>query len=232
MLWRIGIAHNDISPNNLMYFETDSDMIGVLNDYDLASVMEPGARTPEMNGYERVGTKPFIALDLLHNQEDLVRRRYHHDLESFAWRFLWEMLQETPRWAAETSEVEYERKMSYVSQIGSQIVYIKKEWRPYFKFIFKWFRNCLEFADNIVCCMATIYLDGPGFKTKEEKLAFRSELEEETSDRERLQPVVEAAKAVVCNTELEVIRDTSWLDVRLLSKSNTRNFFNVGLSYL
>ncbi|KAK0461605.1 uncharacterized protein EV420DRAFT_1477369 [Desarmillaria tabescens] len=87
LLWCIGIAHGDISINNLMY-----DVVtrkGIVNDFDLAALMEPGDISPQKKGWERTGTKPFMALELLDNADGSVKRRYRHDLESFAWCLLW-----------------------------------------------------------------------------------------------------------------------------------------------
>ena len=39
LLWKIGIAHCDISPTNMMYYEHDGKPVGVLNDFDLAAIM-------------------------------------------------------------------------------------------------------------------------------------------------------------------------------------------------
>jgi hypothetical protein len=85
-LWKGGIEHNDISVTNLMYDKAKNDA-GVLNDFDLANVR--GCERP--SGTERMGTMPFMALDLL--TEDAwagnVERLYRHDCESFAWVLLW-----------------------------------------------------------------------------------------------------------------------------------------------
>ena len=65
--------------------------VGVLNDFDLASIMEPGATSPPMTGIRRTGTPIFISVDLL-SDEALsvgVPRVYRHDLESFAWILLY-----------------------------------------------------------------------------------------------------------------------------------------------
>ena len=65
--------------------------VGVLNDFDLASIMEPGATSPLKIGIRRTGTPLFMAVDLL-SDEALsmgVPRLYRHDLESFAWILLY-----------------------------------------------------------------------------------------------------------------------------------------------
>ncbi|KAK0204164.1 hypothetical protein DFS33DRAFT_1384418 [Desarmillaria ectypa] len=88
LLWCIGVAHGDISINNLMY-----DIItrkAILNDFDLAALMNPGDVSPQKKGWEQTGTKPFMALELLDHANSPVKRRYWHDLESFAWCLLWQ----------------------------------------------------------------------------------------------------------------------------------------------
>ena len=66
-------------------------MIGVLNDFDLASVMERGITSPPKIGFRRTGTPLFMAVELL-SEEALraeVPRLYRHDLEAFAWVLLY-----------------------------------------------------------------------------------------------------------------------------------------------
>jgi len=64
---------------------------GVLNDFDLSTVMKPGDRNPNRQGLERTGTLPFMAVELLENEgfDGKVPRRYDHELESFAWVLVW-----------------------------------------------------------------------------------------------------------------------------------------------
>ena len=85
-LWLGGVQHNDISVKNLMYDKLNGDC-GVLNDYDLAHLH--GRLRP--SGFERTGTMPFMALDLLTEEamEGRIERLYRHDCESFAWVLLW-----------------------------------------------------------------------------------------------------------------------------------------------
>ncbi|PBK63627.1 hypothetical protein ARMSODRAFT_962920 [Armillaria solidipes] len=98
LLWRIGIAHGDISIGNLMYNAVTKKAI--LNDFDLAPVMKPGDISPQKKGFERTGTIPFMALELLDKADGEVRWRYRHDLESFAWCLLWcAMAEEFPKMA-------------------------------------------------------------------------------------------------------------------------------------
>ncbi|SJL06577.1 uncharacterized protein ARMOST_09919 [Armillaria ostoyae] len=98
LLWRIGIAHGDISIGNLMHNAVTKKAI--LNDFDLAAVMKPGDISPQKKGFERTGTIPFMALELLDKADGEVRWRYRHDLESFAWCLLWcAMAEEFPKMA-------------------------------------------------------------------------------------------------------------------------------------
>ncbi|ESK80715.1 other 1 protein kinase [Moniliophthora roreri MCA 2997] len=72
-----------------MYCEVTGKCI--LNDFDLATLMDPGTEVPDRKGYERTGTRPFMAMDLLNKEGvmGLIYRRYRHDLESFFWVLVW-----------------------------------------------------------------------------------------------------------------------------------------------
>ncbi|KIM43121.1 hypothetical protein M413DRAFT_51582, partial [Hebeloma cylindrosporum] len=85
ILWKGGIQHGDISVSNLMH----RNGTGVLNDFDLARLATPD--NPYHRGYDRTGTTPFLALELLtpDGQGGKVERRYRHDLESFFWVLAW-----------------------------------------------------------------------------------------------------------------------------------------------
>ncbi|KAH7917955.1 hypothetical protein BV22DRAFT_1042084 [Leucogyrophana mollusca] len=87
-LWEGGIHHRDISAGNLMYYRDQSGRaVGVLNDFDLATLAENEAPT----GNQRTGTVPFMARELL-SPEGLVGQithMYQHDAESFVWVLVW-----------------------------------------------------------------------------------------------------------------------------------------------
>jgi len=72
-----------------MYNEDNKN--GVLNDFDLSTIMKPGSPHPNRQGLERTGTLPFMAMELLHEEgfEGKTPRRYRHELESFAWVLVW-----------------------------------------------------------------------------------------------------------------------------------------------
>src|SRR5205085_2329509 len=81
-LWVNGVHHGDISLNNLMYsLSPTGKPKGVLNDYDLASLVD----SPTTNN-DRTGTIPFLALNMLGGRfDDRIPRLYRHDAESFIW---------------------------------------------------------------------------------------------------------------------------------------------------
>ena len=62
-------------------------MVGVLNDFDLATIMKAGEKSPPGIGFRRTGTPLFLALDLLRDEDR--PRLYRHDFESFAWVLLY-----------------------------------------------------------------------------------------------------------------------------------------------
>ncbi|KAG8990627.1 hypothetical protein FRB94_004534 [Tulasnella sp. JGI-2019a] len=70
-----------------MYFKEGDEIFGVLNDFDLATMV--GAK--HATNSERTGTLPFMALDLLTRKgcNGEVEHLYRHDLESFLWVLVW-----------------------------------------------------------------------------------------------------------------------------------------------
>ncbi|KAG8914668.1 hypothetical protein FRC03_009910 [Tulasnella sp. 419] len=64
--------------------------MGVLNDYDLSTLM-PLGRDAGPTGTERTGTLPFMALELLNSTAlaGNVEHRYRHDFEAFLWVLTW-----------------------------------------------------------------------------------------------------------------------------------------------
>ncbi|KAF8120995.1 hypothetical protein EV363DRAFT_1569923 [Boletus edulis] len=81
-LWKKQVYHRDISPSNLMY---QGKIVGVLNDFDLASIQETAT------GTERTGTVPFMVSALLREEalQGDVRHACQHDAESFIWVLIW-----------------------------------------------------------------------------------------------------------------------------------------------
>ena len=66
-----------------MYYCEGNNVVGVLNDWGLATVLSSSA-TPNT---DRTGTIPFMALQLLKGER--VAQMFRHDVESFIWLFLW-----------------------------------------------------------------------------------------------------------------------------------------------
>ena len=68
-----------------MYRKVEGKIVGVLNDFDLASTQQSAT------GTERTGTVPFMALDLLEDDalEGHVNHAYEDDAESFIWVLVW-----------------------------------------------------------------------------------------------------------------------------------------------
>jgi hypothetical protein len=99
LLWQLGVAHGGISFWNLMV-RTSFDGVthfAVLNGFDLAAIMEPGEESPWKVGFERAGTKPFMAIDLLVKNSGMIKRLYAHDLVAMIWCMVW-CLEPQPRW--------------------------------------------------------------------------------------------------------------------------------------
>ncbi|KAL5484881.1 hypothetical protein ACEPAI_7523 [Sanghuangporus weigelae] len=79
------ILHHDISLHNLMvHYNNDGAVHGVLIDFDLASVGEPGG--DEHHG-RRTGTRRFIAIDLLEKETPPHLERF--GWESFFYVICW-----------------------------------------------------------------------------------------------------------------------------------------------
>ena len=110
-----------------MYYKTkDGTLMGVLNDYDLASL----STTTGPQGNERTGTVPFMALDLLtpEGQRGEIKHLYRHDLELFVWVLVWislryrngALLPDTSRpldlWATLGAEACGEKKSYFLSR--------------------------------------------------------------------------------------------------------------------
>ncbi|KAH7922353.1 hypothetical protein BV22DRAFT_1037582 [Leucogyrophana mollusca] len=85
-LWKGGVYHHDISESNLMYYRNAQGVVvGALNDFDLSSIKQG------RQGNERIGTMPFMAIELL-DQEALgvhITHQYRHDAESLVWVLVW-----------------------------------------------------------------------------------------------------------------------------------------------
>jgi len=139
LLWAMGISHGDISFNNLMYNPETSH--GIINDFDLASVMEPGTNIPQKIGHRRTGTLVFMAMEMLKDENigGCVARRYHHELESFVWVLLWAGLSERDyrhkhilQWVDLTPMEVYKWKATWLVDLGYKLKEMKESESPYY----------------------------------------------------------------------------------------------------
>ncbi|CAE6349555.1 unnamed protein product [Rhizoctonia solani] len=82
------ILHGDISVNNLMV-ESANPSVGVLIDLDHGvDLLENGNKKASESSLHRTGTLPFMALDLLHDNQTYPQD-LRHDLESFVYVLFW-----------------------------------------------------------------------------------------------------------------------------------------------
>ncbi|KAF5311686.1 hypothetical protein D9611_009432 [Ephemerocybe angulata] len=116
LLWRIGIAHGDISLENIMVMKEESgNAYLVLSDFDHAAIMTPGAKTPEKKGFETTGTRPFMAMELLKRGAfgEPVKHSCCHDLESAIWCLPW-LCNPIAQWNASSFIDAYRAKLDWL----------------------------------------------------------------------------------------------------------------------
>ncbi|KAG1852495.1 hypothetical protein F4604DRAFT_1933644 [Suillus subluteus] len=85
-LWKHDVHHRDVSLSNIMVCWLNGRWIGVLNDYDLSPIQCDG-----LSGHERIGTVPFMAIDLL-KENAISGKTTHlcrHDAESLVCVLVW-----------------------------------------------------------------------------------------------------------------------------------------------
>ncbi|TFY56047.1 hypothetical protein EVG20_g9081 [Dentipellis fragilis] len=86
------VLHRDLSVDNLMFHrDSDGDVCGVLNDWDMA--LDLKTQAPSRKPTDPIGTTPFMALELLTDEPSM--HRYRHDLESFVYILIWCTIQLT-----------------------------------------------------------------------------------------------------------------------------------------
>ncbi|KAF9442806.1 hypothetical protein P691DRAFT_845870, partial [Macrolepiota fuliginosa MF-IS2] len=124
-MWENNMKHGDISLGNLMYYmKEDVDgkekVIGVLNDWDLASNSADGVQEVD-KGRARTGTIPFAALDLVFNRTVIDLRLYRFDVESFKWVLLYGCLNtpENKKHLREWCDPEYSHttRIAFLSEV-------------------------------------------------------------------------------------------------------------------
>jgi len=70
-----------------MFQRKDGNAKGIVNDWDMASILNDAGEVPTSAAKHRTGTIPFMARDLL--VENPPPRLYRHDLESFFFVLVW-----------------------------------------------------------------------------------------------------------------------------------------------
>jgi len=146
LLWALGIVHGDISFNNLMYVEDDEgNKRGILNDFDLASIVVPGTECPSKIGHRRTGTLVFMALELLDSLDGEIPRHYRHELESFVWVLLWagllhqvdQKLCRSPRHILDWVDLDpnnvYEKKSAFLGRFRKNLSGMTETQSPYYQ---------------------------------------------------------------------------------------------------
>ena len=144
LLWTIGIAHCDINLYNMLADnDQDCKIIGILNDFDLAAIMEPGNPSPSKKGWERTGTLPFIALDLLKYHDGQCKRWYRHDLESSTWCFVYHIVtSDLNKWSEGTHDKICGAKLQFAYSTSTYGVY--PAWADYWNFALDWIEKWTE----------------------------------------------------------------------------------------
>ena len=80
------MLHRDLSINNLMCDKKPTGHIGILSDWDLASLIDERNAVIVSNAKHRTGTVPFMSIHLLKASSP---HKYCHDLESFYYILVW-----------------------------------------------------------------------------------------------------------------------------------------------
>jgi hypothetical protein len=81
------VLHRDLSENNLMFKHKEGEAKGIVNDWDMASILNDAGEVPNSTAKHRTGTVPFMARDLLVPVPPA--HLYRHDLESFMYILVW-----------------------------------------------------------------------------------------------------------------------------------------------
>lgn len=216
LLWRIGIVHGDISLSNLMYRQNRFDLVGMLNDFDLAAVVDPGTRSPPKTGWERTGTLPFMALDLLRYTKGEIKRWYRHDLESFAWCLFWEMLSvPNIKWAEGTFEEVFQLKRATMFDTGDDISNYNATWLNVQSFIESWFQCSRRFKKTVDFHLTKATILKEKSLSESETIEIRNRVDNDMSDEAHILEAVEAVRENLPHLVIRALVETSWIGVEL-----------------
>ena len=205
LLWKIGIAHGDVSLSNMMYYEQDGKKYGVLNDFDLAAIMAVGERTPKKQGFERTGTLPFMAIDLLRHSNGQISRWFRHDLESCMWCLVWEALaKEREHWYREDLSRISAEKYQMLSMLD--ISHLKEEWQPFIPFLEHWtfsFDDRMKDRRRLVSRLVTDV----------ERIKAWQDADDKANDADLMRPDAKAGKDMMNIEGVEALEDLRWIEI-------------------
>ncbi|KAJ2934509.1 hypothetical protein H1R20_g2644, partial [Candolleomyces eurysporus] len=155
-----------------------------INNFDLATIMSPGHKSPTRAGFERTGTKPFMALTLLlAAPEDLIQPRCSHDLESVIWCLAWYITQGVKAWHENSFALVGGAKTRWRKGAKLHIFpegYRKGSehlWAPLIKFLIQW-----ELLQEMVNINVTPYSDQANMKLIDELLPYPKRSSDEEWD--------------------------------------------------
>ena len=207
LLWKIGIAHGDISLSNMMYYEENGQLYGVLNDFDLAAEMQIGERSPKKQGFERTGTLPFMALDLLETPDGRMTRWFRHDLEACMWCIVLHSLklERVDLYNGPPSDVRM-KKRDLVSTLRKGIM--KEDWKCYHKFLRSWallFIQRREDREDLISDLEDV----------DERYEVWREADGVEKNEDYMRPDAQQAKDLMGDKGAKVLEDLSWIDLEV-----------------
>ena len=189
----------------MMYYEQDGKKYGVLNDFDLAAIMAVGERTPKKQGFERTGTLPFMAIDLLRFPNGQISRWFRHDLESCMWCLVWQAL-------ARKQEHWYSDELTRISAEKSgmlsllDISYLKEEWEPFTPFLVHWAES-FTYRDEARQKLIKF------LKINEEQIKAWQDADGKAIDADFMRPDAQAGKNLVKIEGVEALEDLGWIEI-------------------
>ena len=189
----------------MMYYEQDGKKYGVLNDFDLAAIMAVGERTPKKQGFERTGTLPFMAIDLLRHPDGQISRWFRHDLESCMWCVVWQALaKERVHWYSEAFDRISDEKSGMLNVLSKSS--LKQEWKTYSLFLECWtisFRGRMDARRSLASSL----------DSDEEKVKAWQDADDKMNDADFMRTDAEAGKNMMKIEGVEALEDLSWIEI-------------------
>ena len=191
----------------MMYYEENGVLYAVLNDFDLAAKMEVGERSPKKQGFERTGTIPFMARDLLQYPGGRMTRWFRHDLESCMWCVVLHSLKQerVDLYNGVPSSVS-EKKWKMVGSLD--LNHLKRDWKYYYGFLDSW--------------LATFSMRWDGrrtftrkLETDEEKLEALQKAERRAKDEDYMRADAGTAREEFEDKRVRALENLSWIDVKI-----------------